>query len=101
MWIYTYIEIFKYYVAYIFTWWLKMIRTKVYARNQTTIPSEYRKKYNVQPNDIVEWEENENGELTITFRKKITFREMLGKGTIKETTNAVELEKELYEWDYY
>ena len=72
---------------------MAMIQTKVSARNQTTIPSKIRKKYNVQPNDIVEWKENSNGELKVTFRKRISFRDMMGKGTIKTTTNAVDLEK--------
>lgn len=76
---------------------MAMIQTKVSARNQTTIPSKIRKKYNVQPNDIVEWKENSNGELKVTFRKRISFRDMMGKGTIKTTTNAVDLEKDLYE----
>lgn len=74
-----------------------MIQTKVYERNQTTIPAKYRKKYNVQPNDIVEWKENEKGELTISFRKIISFKDMIGAGTLKTPTNAVQLEKEQYE----
>ena len=76
---------------------ISMIQTKVYGRNQTTIPSKIRRKYNVQPNDIVEWKENDNGEITVSFRKKISFRDMMGKGTLKTPTNAVQLEKELYE----
>ena len=40
-----------------------VIETKVYQKNQITIPSIYRKKYNIKPNDIVEWDENENGEI--------------------------------------
>lgn len=72
------------------------IETKVYQKNQTTIPAKFRKKYDIKPNDIVEWEENENGEVVVSFRKKISFRDMRGAGTLKEKTNAVELEKELY-----
>ena len=46
------------------------VETKVYQKNQTTIPTVYIKKYNVEPEDIVEWEENEDGKLYVTFRKK-------------------------------
>ena len=46
------------------------VETNVYQNNQTTIPTVYIKKYNVEPEDIVEWEENEDGKLYVTFRKK-------------------------------
>lgn len=73
-----------------------VIETKVYQKNQITIPSIYRKKYNIKPNDIVEWDENENGEIVLTFRKKLSLKDLKGAGTVKETTNAVQLERELY-----
>lgn len=72
------------------------IETKVYQKNQTTIPNFYRKKYNVQPEDIVQWDENEKGELVVSFRKKITMLELIGAGKKSKNTNAVELERELY-----
>ena len=74
-----------------------VIETKVYKKNQTTIHAVYRKKYDVQPDDIVEWEENDRGEIVVSFRKKLSFRDMMGSGNVKTKTNAVELEKELYE----
>ena len=74
-----------------------VIETKVYKKNQTTIPAVYRKKYDVQPDDIVEWEENDRGEIVVSFRKKLSFRDMMGSGTVNTKTNAVQLEKELYE----
>ena len=74
-----------------------VIETKVYKKNQTTIPAVYRKKYDVQPDDIVEWEENDRVEIVVSFRKKLSFRDMMGAGTVKTKTNAVKLEKELYE----
>jgi len=37
-----------------------VVETKVYQKNQTTIPAVYTKKYNVKPEDIVEWKEDEN-----------------------------------------
>jgi AbrB family looped-hinge helix DNA binding protein len=38
-----------------------IIETKVYNRNQTTIPSEIRNKFNIKPNDLGEWLLSENG----------------------------------------
>ena len=73
-----------------------VIETKVYQKNQITIPSIYRKKYDIKPNDIVEWDENENGEIVLTFRKRLSLKDLKGAGTVKETTNAVKLERELY-----
>ena len=71
-----------------------VIETKVYKNNQTTIPEVYRKKYDVQPGDIVEWEENDCGEIVVSFRKKLSFSDMIGVGTVKTSTNAVQLEKD-------
>ncbi|MGL6299219.1 MAG: AbrB/MazE/SpoVT family DNA-binding domain-containing protein [Methanobacteriaceae archaeon] len=67
--------------------------TKVYNGNQTTIPSEVRKKYNVAPEDIVEWKITDNGTLELSFRKKVELKDVLG--LIKEDIpyNAVELKK--------
>ena len=73
-----------------------VIETKVYQKNQITIPSIFRKKYDIKPNDIVEWDENENGEIVLTFRKRLSLKDLKGAGTVKETTNAVKLERELY-----
>lgn len=79
-----------------FTGDLVIIETTVYKKNQTTIPSEIRKRFNVKPDDIMLWEENKNGEIVINFRKKLSFKDMKGAGTLKEPTNAVQLEKDLY-----
>ena len=73
-----------------------VIETKVYQKNQITIPSEFRKKYDIKPEDIVECDENENGEIVLTFRKKLSLKDLKGAGTLKETTNAVELVNDLY-----
>lgn len=75
------------------------IETKVYHKNQTTIPTVYIKKYNVEPEDIVEWEENEDGKLYVTFRKKVTINEMMGAGKKSKNTNAVKLGGKLYNKD--
>ncbi|WP_297897541.1 AbrB/MazE/SpoVT family DNA-binding domain-containing protein [Methanobrevibacter sp.] len=73
-----------------------IIETKVYEGNQTTIPSEFRKKHNIKPNDIVEWNEDANGNITVSFRKKVTLNDIIGIGKTKERTNAVKLKKDLY-----
>jgi len=73
-----------------------IIETKVYSGNQTTIPSEFRKKHNIQKNDIVEWKEEKDGTIKVNFRKKVTIDDIIGIGKTKNTTNAVKLKKELY-----
>ena len=55
------------------------------------------KRYDIKPNDIVEWDDNENGEIVLNFRKRLSFKDMKAAGTVKETTDAVELVRELYE----
>ena len=73
-----------------------VVETKVYQKNQTTIPTVYCKKYNVRPEDIVEWHENEEGQLYVTFRKKVLISDMIAAGKNSKKTNAVKLEEELY-----
>ena len=70
--------------------------TKIYKNNQTSIPSKIRKECNVGPDDIVEWVLEDDGKITLTFRKKVTFDEMRGSIKLNYKTNAVDLEKELY-----
>ena len=73
-----------------------VVETKVYQKNQTIIPKVFRKKYNVKPEDIVEWNE-EDGQLYLTFRKKVTINEMIGAGKKSKNTNAVKLEEKIYQ----
>ena len=70
-----------------------MTTTKVYKSNQTAIPSEIRKKFNVTPDDIVEWNINENGKPELTFRKKIELNDVLGLIKDEIHYNSVELKK--------
>lgn len=69
-----------------------MITTKVYEGNQTVIPAPLRKKYNIQPDDIVEWYE-EDGEIKVQFRKRVKLEDIIGIVTTKEKTDAVKLKK--------
>ena len=70
-----------------------MISSKIYDNNQTLIPSEIRKKYNLKPNDIVEWKEDDNGEIKIKFREKSKLRDIIGIIDLETPTDAVELKK--------
>lgn len=73
-----------------------MIETKIYQRGQTTIPSEYRKEYNLSKDDVVEWKKNDQGEIVVSFRKKVTIDEMIGSIKTKEKTDSVELVRSIY-----
>jgi len=75
---------------------MNMIETKIYQRGQTTIPSEYRKEYNLTNDDVVEWKKNEKGEIIVSFRKKVTIDEMIGTIKTKEKINSVELVRSIY-----
>jgi bifunctional DNA-binding transcriptional regulator/antitoxin component of YhaV-PrlF toxin-antitoxin module len=73
-----------------------IIETKVYKKNQTTIPAELRKKHSVKPDDIVEWKEDDEGNIQVSFRKKVKVDDIIGIGKTKERTNAVNLKRSLY-----
>ncbi len=73
-----------------------VIETKVNKNNQTNIPIAYIKKFNIKPGDLMIWEENSDGKIIVSFRKRLTFKDLMGSGTIKTPTNAIKLEKELY-----
>lgn len=70
--------------------------TKIYKNYQTSIPSKIREECNIGPDDIVEWFLDDDGKVTLTFRKKVTFNQMRGSIKLNNKTNAVDLEKELY-----
>lgn len=70
--------------------------TKIYNNYQTAIPSEIRKKLNISKNDLVEWNINDDGKAELTFRKKISFKEIEGIVKLDHETDSVELKKELY-----
>ena len=72
-----------------------MMTTKVYNNNQTSIPSQIRKKFNVKADDIVEWIEKENGEVNIRFRKKSQLNDIVGIVSTKKPFNSVEIQKKI------
>lgn len=43
--------------------------TKINEKLQVVIPSDVVKKYDVEATDIVEWKVDENGNVTIKFKK--------------------------------
>jgi AbrB family looped-hinge helix DNA binding protein len=72
-----------------------MITTKVYDNNQTAIPSEIRKMFKVQANDIVEWIVNENGEININFRKRSRLDDIVGIVSSKKPIDSVKIQKRI------
>lgn len=70
-----------------------MISSKIYNNNQTIIPSEIRKKHSLKAGDIIEWIEEDNGEIKIRFREKSKLRDIIGIINTEKQTNAVELKK--------
>ena len=72
-----------------------MPTTKIYENNQTVIPSEIRKKFKVEPEDIIEWTINEDGKTELEFRKKSTLKDIIGKAKAKKPIDSVELQKKI------
>lgn len=71
--------------------------TKVYKNNQTTIPSKVRKELNISENSIINWNLNPDKSITISVKsEKPTIKDLVGIGSSKEVTNAVELKRGLY-----
>lgn len=50
--------------------------TKIFKNNQTSIPPMIMEKLNIETNDIVEWVLDDEGKVTLNFRKKINFKEI-------------------------
>lgn len=80
---------------------LILATSKIQSNYQTTIPKEIRKNYDIDNATIVEWTINENGNPEINFRKKRSFKDLVGAFRTDEKTNAVELKRSLYEWEKY
>ena len=72
-----------------------MVTTKVYNNNQTSIPSQIRKKFDVKVDDIVEWIEMENGEVNVRFRKKSQINDIVGIASTKSPVNSVKIQKRI------
>ena len=73
--------------------------TKVYKNNQTTIPSKVRKELNISENSIISWDLNPDKTITISVKsEKPSVKDLVGLGSSKEVTNAVNLKRGLYLW---
>ena len=55
-----------------------LANSNIYKNYQTVIPKNVRKEFNVTEDTIVEWIKNEEGELNIKFRKKVTLKDVDG-----------------------
>ena len=80
---------------------LILATSKIQSNYQTTIPKEIRKNYDIDNDTVVEWAINDNGNPEINFRKKRSFKNLVGVFKSDERTNAVELKRSLYEWEKY
>lgn len=71
--------------------------TKVYKNNQTTIPSKVRKKLNISEDSVINWNLNSDNSITISVKsEKPSVKDLVGLGSSKEVTNAVDLKRGLY-----
>ena len=53
---------------------INIATTKLYKNNQTAIPSEIRKEFNLKPDVLIDWNKDEKGVIYIEFREKeLTF----------------------------
>lgn len=66
--------------------------TKISKSFQTVIPAEIRKKYNIGHEDIIEWID-EDGEIKINLRKKVTDDDILGSIGGNSSYDSVKLKK--------
>ena len=80
---------------------LILATSKIQSNYQTTIPKEIRKNYDIDDDTVVEWAINDNGNPEINFRKKRSFKNLVGAFKSDERTNAVELKRSLHEWEKY
>ena len=69
-----------------------MFQTKLYKNNQTNVPQELIKKYNLSPGDILEWLDTGDG-AELRFRKKVTEKDIIGLVKEELPYNSVELKK--------
>ena len=66
--------------------------TKISSKYQTVVPSQVRKDYDIEPGDILEWEES-GKTIVLKVRKRTTLSDI--KGLISVGGNAVKSKKRL------
>lgn len=71
--------------------------TKIYKNNQITIPSKIRKELNISKESVINWSLNSDKTITLKVEnKKPSVKDLIGLGSSKEVTNAVDLKRSLY-----
>ena len=78
--------------------------TTLYKNFQLAIPKAIRNQFkDLNVNDtILDWSINENNEIVIKPRKKVSLDDVIGIIDDDDPRNAVELKRSLYEWlNYY
>lgn len=68
--------------------------TKVTDAKQTQVPAELRHKFDVEPGDLVIWEETPDGEVRVRFRKRRTLRDIAGIAPGAGGGDAVQTKKQ-------
>ncbi len=71
---------------------LMLSETKVSSKYQTVVPSKVRKDYDIEPGDILEWEEAGEA-IIIKVRKRISLDDIVG--LISVGGNAVKSKKKI------
>ena len=56
-----------------------MPETKVTDSLQTQVPAPIRKRFKVSAGDIVQWEESSDGSVPVTFRRRRSLADLVGK----------------------
>lgn len=73
------------------------ITTKIYKNNQITIPSIIRKELDISEEAVINWVLNPDKTITLKIEnKKPSVKDLIGLGSSKEVTNAVDLKRGLY-----
>ena len=77
--------------------------TTLYKNYQLAIPKAIRNQFKdlSVENTIVDWSINENNEIIIKPRKKVSLEDVLGIIEDDDPRDAVELKRSLYKWKYY
>lgn len=71
-------------------------KTKMYEKFQTVVPKKIREKMGItQEHTIIEWNINDKNEVVLTFKKKKSIDDLIGKYATREKFNAVDELKKL------
>lgn len=71
-------------------------KTKMYEKFQTVVPKKIREKLGItHEHKIIEWNINDKNEVILTFKKKKSIDDLIGKYATSEKFDAVEELKKL------